>query len=80
MQALAQKAEISTVGEDAFRAWTGDGIWEGRTLVAMGVTRTRVPGVVEIGKIAVHRIYRQRGYTANIVAALLQACWRKRHH
>lgn len=73
MQALAQKAEISTVGEELFERGPAMGIWEGRTLVAMGVTRTRVPGVVEIGKIAVHPDYRQRGYTANIVAALLQA-------
>ena len=73
MQALAQKAEISTVGEELFERGPAMGIWEGRTLVAMGVTRTRVPGVVEIGKIAVHPDYRQRGYTANIVAALLQS-------
>ncbi|MBN1921257.1 MAG: GNAT family N-acetyltransferase [Anaerolineae bacterium] len=73
MQALAQKAEISTVGEELFERGPAMGIWEGRTLVAMGVTRTRVPGVAEIGKIAVHPDYRQRGYTANIVAALLQS-------
>ncbi len=73
MQTLAQKAEISTVGEELFERGPAMGIWEGRTLVAMGATRTRVPGVAEIGKIAVHPDYRQRGYTANIVAALLQA-------
>lgn len=73
MQALAQKADISTVGEELLVRGPAMGIWEGRTLVAMGATRTRLPGVVEIGKIAVHPDYRQRGYVANVVAALLQA-------
>ncbi len=73
MQALAQKADISTVGEELFERGPAMGIWEGRTLAAMGATRTRVPGAAEIGKIAVHPDHRLRGYGANIVAALIQA-------
>ena len=73
MQALAQKADVSTVGEELFERGPAVGIWEGRTLAAMGVTRTRVPGIAEIGKVAVHPDYLQRGYAENIVAALLQA-------
>jgi len=72
MQALAQKTEISTVGEELFKRGPAMGIWEGRTLIAMGATRTRLPEVAEIGKIAVHPEYRQRGYLENVVAALLQ--------
>lgn len=73
MQSLAQKAGISTVGEELFDRGPAVGIWEGRSLVAMGATRTRVPGIAEIGKLAAHPDYRQRGYIGNIVAALLQA-------
>lgn len=73
MQTLAQKAEISTVGEELFERGPAMGIWDGRTLVAMGATRTRVTGIAEIGKIAVHPEYRRRGYLQNIVAALVQA-------
>ena len=73
MQTLAQKANISTVGEELFERGPAVGIWEGRTLAAMGVTRTRIPGIAEIGKVAVHPDYLSRGYVENIVAALVQA-------
>lgn len=73
MQALAQKADISTVGEELLERGPAMGVWEGRALVAMGATRTRLPGVAEIGKIAVHPDHRQRGYLANVIAALVQA-------
>lgn len=73
MQALAQKANISTIGEELLKHGPAVGIWEGRTLAAMGLTRTRIQNIVEIGKIAVHPEYKEKGYVKPIVAALIHA-------
>ncbi len=73
MQALAQKADRTTMGEEFFARGPVMGIWEGRTLAAMAVTRTRIPGAVEIGKIATHPDYAHRGYTEQVIGALIQA-------
>ncbi len=73
MRVLAKKTENSTMGEELFEHGPAVGIWEGHTLAAMGVTRTRLAAVAEIGKIATHPDYRGRGYTASVIAALVQS-------
>lgn len=52
MQAWRRRPKSPPWARKLFKRGPTMGIWEGRTLIAMGATRTRLPEVAEIGKIA----------------------------
>ncbi|MFN2109011.1 MAG: hypothetical protein ACK2UI_05070 [Anaerolineae bacterium] len=75
MQALAksEKVELRFTTRDPFQQGPAFGIWEGRRLVAMGVTNLRLPGVVQIGNVVATKMASEHLYIAAIVSALVKA-------
>jgi len=73
MQSLAKVTQLEALEQDPFNHGPAFGIWEGRTLAAMGTTHLTIPQAVEIGNIATHPDYRHSGYATHIIAALIHA-------
>ncbi|MGC9398725.1 MAG: GNAT family N-acetyltransferase [Anaerolineae bacterium] len=73
MQKLAHVTGLTALEEDPLSRGPAYGIWEGRTLVAMGNTHLTIPQAAELGNIATHPDYRRRGYATHVVSALVRA-------
>ncbi|MGC9394252.1 MAG: hypothetical protein ACP5J4_05305 [Anaerolineae bacterium] len=80
MQALAKserredsRVELRFATRDPFQQGPAFGIWEERRLVAMGVTKLRLPGVVQIGDVVAVKTAVEHLYSAAIVSALVKA-------
>jgi len=73
MQKLAQITELTALEDDPLTHGPAYGVWEGRTLAAMGGTHLTLPRAAELGSIATHPDYRRLGYAFNVISALVLA-------
>ena len=73
MRDLAADAGLMALEADPFRIGPAFGVWDGERLVSLASTRTRVPGAVEIGNIAVRTTHRRQGFGRQAVSALVHA-------
>jgi ribosomal protein S18 acetylase RimI-like enzyme len=77
MQKLAQIVGLTSLEDNPLAHGPAYGVWEGRTLAAMGSTHLSIPQAVEIGNIATHPDYRRQGYAANVISALVRASMKR---
>lgn len=73
MQKLAQITGLEALEEDPLVHGPAYGVWEGRTLAAMGSTHLTIPQAAELGSIATHPDCRRKGYASDVIAALVSA-------
>lgn len=73
MQKLAQITGLESLEDDPLAHGPAYGVWEGRTLAAMGGTHLTIPQAAELGNIATHPDHRRQGYASDVISALVLA-------